>query len=95
MNLGILRPYETDRFLRILESPIQRSAEEEEAYKNIEKAKEQARSVYALTQENPNWMRIPKRKQVAMLQESTHSILDAEQRARDVWSRNEYIIRFI
>ncbi|KAF0318440.1 hypothetical protein GQ607_014358, partial [Colletotrichum asianum] len=95
LDLDILRPYETDRFLRTLESPMQRGAEEEEAYKNVEKAKEQARSVYALTQENPDRMRIPKRKRVAMLQESTHSILDAEQRARDVRSRNDHITKFI
>ncbi|KAK1656691.1 hypothetical protein BDP55DRAFT_568834 [Colletotrichum godetiae] len=93
--LDILRPHETEEFLRTLESPMERGSEEEETQKNIEKAKARARDVFALTQEHPDRRKIPKQRRVAMLQTSTKSIIDAEKRARDVRTRNDHITRFI
>ncbi|KAL4418315.1 hypothetical protein CABS03_01666 [Colletotrichum abscissum] len=88
-------PHETEEFLRTLESPIERGSEEEETQKNVEKAKARARDVFTLTRKHPDRIKIPKKRRVAMLQNSTESILDAEKRVRDVRARNDHITRFI
>ncbi|KAK0368110.1 hypothetical protein CLIM01_14527 [Colletotrichum limetticola] len=95
VTLDILRPHETEEFLRTLESPMERGSEEEETQKNMEKAKARARDVFTLTQEHPDRIKIPKQRRVAMLQNSTKGILDAEKRVRDVRARNDHITRFI
>ncbi|KAF6789679.1 hypothetical protein CSOJ01_14735 [Colletotrichum sojae] len=95
LSLNILRPHETEKFPRTLESPLERGSEEEEAYQNVAHARARARDVFVLTQEDPDRTKIPKQKRIAMLQTSTKSILDAEKRAHDIRTRNDHITIFI
>ncbi|KAM3525833.1 hypothetical protein MY4038_007124, partial [Beauveria bassiana] len=91
----ILRPHETKEFVRTASSGMQCEAEKDQAIKTVQRAESEAKRIYALTQEDPERLRIPKARRILMLKHGTEKLLAAKRRLGQAQSRSFLIIQFV
>ncbi|KJZ68025.1 hypothetical protein HIM_12584 [Hirsutella minnesotensis 3608] len=91
----VLRPHETKEFIRTDTSSRQDQAEEDQAWKAVERANLEAGKVYRLTQNDPKRSRIPKKKRILMLTAATARLNAAKDRLQSVKRRNNLILSFV
>lgn len=95
VSKNVLRPYETEEYLRTDASPLEREAEKDQARQAVERAEAEGLRVHALTQKDPNRLTIPKATRVSMLKQATAAVIAAKQRLEQVEARSEPITQFI
>ncbi|TVY74648.1 hypothetical protein Focb16_v006021 [Fusarium oxysporum f. sp. cubense] len=91
----ILRPHETQTFLRTRASPIERANERENADRAVKRAESEAKRIYALTQKDTKRLSIPKARRVTMLRQSTEKLLAAKRRLELIQIRNDRLTQFV
>ncbi|KAI1501061.1 hypothetical protein F5X99DRAFT_409373 [Biscogniauxia marginata] len=89
------RPHETKGFVRTDISAMERENEMQQAQKAVERAESEAKNIYALTQEDPQRLRIPRAKRISMLENGSTKLIAAKRRFQQISSRNLRIIDFV
>lgn len=95
VDLKMLRPHETQEFLRTIASPMERQAEEDRAQEAVRIAKSEATKVYTMTQKDPQRLRIPKAKRMSMMEAAANKLNAANKRCQQIMRRSNKISKFI
>ena len=91
----VLRPHETETFLRTFRSLNQSSADKEHAWKAVERAASKAKQIYTLTQSDPRRMNIPQQIHIRLLRAAKRALLAAKIRLTSVKRRADLVLEFI
>lgn len=95
VDADVLRPHETDVYIRTDSCARQRQGEVDQARKSVEAAQSECARVHNLTQEDPRRLHIPKPKRIQMLRTASAAFHAAESRLGTLHKRNELIVNFI
>jgi len=91
----VLRPHETQEFVRTMASPMERQVEEDGAMKVVRQLEAEAKRIYTLTQESPQRLSIPRAKRMSMMEAGATKLNAAKRRLHQIRSRNRRVTDFI
>lgn len=91
----VLRPHETQEFIRTTKSGMQTQADRDRARETLQRAQIMARQVYTSTQLDPNRLSIPKSERIKRLEDAIHTLIEAKARLKSVNERGDLIVEFV
>ncbi|KAH6982348.1 hypothetical protein BKA56DRAFT_585734 [Ilyonectria sp. MPI-CAGE-AT-0026] len=95
LDLKVLRPHESQKFLQTMASLSERQAEEEQAREAVKRAGSEGATVYRMTQKDPQRSSIPKAKRMSMLGAATNKLNAAKGRLKLLERRSSLITDLI
>lgn len=95
VHSGVLRPSETDKYLRTTESAFRRESEREQAKKAVESAKSAANTVLTSTQNEPQRSSLTKSMRVRMMRKAHSRLNKVKESPRAIARRDDLITNFI
>lgn len=95
VDKNVLRPHETQEFIRTTKSGMQTQADRNRARETVQRAQIKARQVYTSTQLDPNRLSIPKSERIKRLEEAIHKLMRAKARLKSVNERGDLIVEFV
>ncbi len=95
VDAGVVRPSETEEYLRTFASGMQQQAEEDQAWEAVQRAIATGKQVYISTQLSARHLSIPGPERVRRLREATHKVRTAEAKMESIRKRNDLISDFL
>jgi hypothetical protein len=95
VDLKVLRPHETQEFIRTNACSKRDHAERQHAWKAVQRATAKAEQVYTSTQLDSRRLSIPKPERRRSIQAATHELVTAQRLLESVTRHNDLITEFV